>query len=83
MFFCYREKTAFFPHFSLEWVKRLCIRYVIVSPLQDFEKKCKNTKKLPPAVKIRCKNQKAPAALAPLPLRQEKTEKQPYLKQTK
>lgn len=40
--------------------------------LQDYEKKCKNTKKFHSAAKTRCKNQKAPAALAPLPLLQEK-----------
>ena len=41
--------------------------------MQDYEKKCKNTKKLHSAAKTRCKNQKAPVALAPLPLLQEKT----------
>lgn len=48
-----------------------------------LKKNARIRKKLPSAAKTCCKNQKAPATLAPLPLLQEKIEKQPYLKQTK
>ena len=68
-----RRKAVFFLSFLQGFVINCVIVMYMLFCCKIMKKNARIRKKLHSAAKTRCKNQKAPVALAPLPLLQEKT----------
>lgn len=68
-----RRKAVFFLSFLQGFVINCVIVMYMLFCCKILKKNARIRKKLPSAAKTCCKNQKAPVALAPLPLLQEKT----------